>query len=240
MKDLLEAQLPLPPLEEQTRIVAQIAARRCEISQVRDDITKQRRNLHSLKNVIIHQLFDPVNKPKVRLDVVLLHQTQGIGEKWAEYPVYGATRGGIALAKEKVGKHGRRYKPVRPSTIFYNPMRILLGSIGILPENGQTGITSPDYVVVNTKPGVLDPAVFYEWFRGPYGGRMILDLARGAVRERILFSRLAEGTIALPAFEDQVVASKAIAEANISISKIGAQDRDLASLDKAILQEAFA
>jgi hypothetical protein len=110
-------------------------------------------------------------------------------------PLYGATRDGIAPAKEPVGKRPDRYKPVEPGTVFYNPMRILLGSIAMLDEGEPAGITSPDYVVVRGRPGVLHHRVFYYWLRSSVGEALIRDLARGGVRERILFNRLAEGVI---------------------------------------------
>jgi restriction endonuclease S subunit len=121
--------------------------------------------------------------------------TTGVGQRWKGLPVYGATRDGIALAKEPVGKYSERYKPVEPGTVFYNPMRILLGSIAMLDDGEPRGITSPDYVVVRGRPCILHHRVFYYWFRSGAGESLIRDLARGGVRERILFSRLAEGRI---------------------------------------------
>ena len=40
--------------------------------------------------------------------------------------------------------------PSDAGTIFYNPMRILRGSIAMVDEGDETGITSPDYVVLKT------------------------------------------------------------------------------------------
>lgn len=124
----------------------------------------------------------------------------------------GATREGVAPAKERPGKHADRYKPVRAGTVFYNPMRILIGSIAFVDEDDEPGITSPDYVVLKGKKGVVDTRWFYYWLRSPLGERCIRSLARGAVRERMLFNRLAEGEIELPDYDTQVRASKALAQ----------------------------
>ena len=90
-----------------------------------------------------------------KLTDCLSEVAEGVGLSWKSYRVLGATREGLALAKEPVGKKPERYKLVEPGTIFYNPMRILIGSIAFVDENEEPGITSPDYVVFKTKPGVI-------------------------------------------------------------------------------------
>jgi type I restriction enzyme, S subunit len=137
-------------------------------------------------------------RPIVRLmraDDCLDEVWQGIGPAWSGRPLYGASRSGLTAAKEAIGKHPERYKAVEPGTVFYNPMRILLGSIAMLDEDEAPGITSPDYVVVRGRPGVLHHRVFYYWLRSAAGEQLIRELARGGVRERILFNRLCEGRI---------------------------------------------
>jgi type I restriction enzyme, S subunit len=74
-------------------------------------------------------------------------------------------------------------------------MRILLGSIALVDDDQPGGITSPDYVVVRGRPGILHHRVFYYWLRSMAGEALIRELARGGVRERILFNRLCEGMI---------------------------------------------
>src|SRR5438034_308012 len=98
-----------------------------------------------------------------------------------------------------------RYKLVDPGTIFYNPMRILLGSIAMVDEGDDAGITSPDYVVFKPKRGALHSRWFYHWLRGYEGAAFIRTLARGAVRERMLFRRLAEAEVEVPGWRSQVV-----------------------------------
>jgi type I restriction enzyme S subunit len=143
---------------------------------------------------------------------VLTEIKAGIGKEWAKYPVLGATRDGLAPAKERPGKNPERYKPVFPGTVFYNPMRILIGSIAFVDDGDERGITSPDYVVLRGKPGVVDSRWFYHWLRSPHGERCIQSLARGAVRERMLFNRLAEAEIELPDIDVQLRASRALIE----------------------------
>src|SRR3546814_7615408 len=82
-------------------------------------------------------------------------------------------------------------------------MRILIGSVAYLGESEAPGITSPDYVVFHGNGGCVDSLWFYYWLRSPLGHECILSLARGAVRERMLFNRLADAQVLLPDFEVQ-------------------------------------
>ena len=164
---------------------------------------------------------------------------RGIGARWSDYPVLGATRDGLAPAKEAPGKHAIKYKPVLPGTVFYNPMRILIGSIAFVDDGDTPGITSPDYVVLQGKPDLVDSRWFYYWLRSPLGVACINSLARGAVRERMLFNRLAEGEIELPAYSVQQRASTALQEL-VPLKRIAAaQLAEIERLPQKLLAQAF-
>jgi len=132
-----------------------------------------------------------------------------------------------------------RYKPVRAGTIFYNPMRILIGSIAYAAPEADGGITSPDYVVVRTKQGLLDDCWFYHWLRSPMGEKLIRSLARGAVRERMLFSRLAKGVVELPSYDAQCFAAARIKPLASLINRIESLISEINALPQALLRQAF-
>jgi len=187
-------------------------------------------------------ILDSINKneaEKHRLGDVLEEVKKGIGENWAVYPVLGATREGLAPAKEPPGKKPQRYKPAFPGTVFYNPMRILIGSIAFVDEDDEPGITSPDYVALKGKRGLIDSRWFYYWLRSPLGEQCIYSLARGAVRERMLFNRLAEGEIDLPEYAIQQTASKALAELRPLRSAFDRKLNELNMIPQKILAQAF-
>ena len=166
--------------------------------------------------------------------------SSGVGVSWNGYPVMGATRDGIAPAKEAVGKNPERYKLVELGTIFYNPMRILIGSIAMIDEGEGPGITSPDYVVFKTVDGVLHPRWFYYWLRSSYGQAFIKSLARGAVRERMLFRRLVSAEINMPSWNSQVdIAEKLKSVAELRRS-VGGQLDTINKLPSALLRRAFS
>ena len=181
-------------------------------------------------------------KKRVLLGDVLTEIKSEIGTDSAKYPVMGATPEGLAPAKEPPGKNPQRYKPVFPGTIFYNPMRILIGSVAFVDERDEPGITSPDYVVFQGKDGKANSRWFYYWLRSPLGHQTIISLARGAVRERMLFARLAQAEVELPDYPTQKKYSLILAQAQREITSmkaaIAAQLYELQQLPHRIISES--
>lgn len=231
--------IPAPDKKNQYKIAARLKARLSEIEKSINALEIQLQETEKLANAII---FNSINcgKPQtLPLGKVLDEIKQGIGENWADFPVLGATKDGLAPAKSPPGKKPERYKPVFPGTVFYNPMRILIGSIAFVDEDDTPGITSPDYVVLKGKPGVVDSRWFYYWLRSPLGEHCILSLARGAVRERMLFSRLSKGNIELPDFKIQQDAAAALAELKPLRRTLERQRDEITQMPQKILAQAF-
>ena len=237
----LEAlRVPLPPLPEQRRIAAGLRDRLAEVTKASASVQVQTETLDKLIHAVLRESLRMGSPQPARLADCLHEVTDGIGEDWRSYPVLGATRGGLAPAKEGVGKNPGRYKPVRPGTIFYNPMRILLGSIAMLEEDDAPGVTSPDYVVMTAVEGRLSPRWFYHWFRSQYGAEFIKSMTRGAVRERLLFKRLAPATLLLPDWNHQQAAASQMAAIRQAKAKLADQLAALDHLPAALLRDAFS
>jgi hypothetical protein len=75
--------------------------------------------------------------------------------------------------------------------------------------------------------------------RSPLAAACIGTLARGAVRERMLFNRLAEGSIGLPPIEVQRRASAALAEIRPLRSRALARARELDRLPSMLPERVF-
>lgn len=223
----------------QANISAHLQSQLAAVEDARQAATAQLRELTQLANAIVRETLARPDTDPHSLGDVLLEVKQGVGSGWADFPVLGATRDGLAPAKESVGKNPERYKPVTVGTVFYNPMRILIGSIAMVDEGDAPGITSPDYVVLRGREGLVDSRWFYYWLRSPDGERCIASLARGAVRERMLFNRLAEGEIALPPYPVQQVASRALAELRPMKAAIQARLREIERLPQRLLAQVF-
>jgi type I restriction enzyme S subunit len=231
--------IPWVDVTQQRRIANHLATQLAAVEEARQAATAQLRELTHLANAIIRETLTHPGTETHFLGDVLHEVKQGIGTRWADFPVLGATRDGLAPAKEPVGKHPERYKPVQVGTVFYNPMRILIGSIAMVDEGDAPGVTSPDYVALRGREGVVDSRWFYYWLRSPEGERCISSLARGAVRERMLFNRLAEGEIVLPPYPIQQAASRALAELRPMKQSIEARLREIERLPQRLLAEVF-
>jgi type I restriction enzyme, S subunit len=236
---LSKIRLHVPQLDVQMRIVQNVTSKLTVIRQADRALTAQ---LSELSNFAVSLVLHSVKsspQTRTRLGDVLEEVRLGIGKEWAAYPVLGATRAGLAPAKERPGKQPERYKPAFPGTVFYNPMRILIGSIALVDDDDKPGITSPDYVALKGKPGLVDSRWFYHWLRSPLGERCINSLARGAVRERMLFNRLAEGAIELPDFAAQEQASKALAQIKPMRVAIERQMHEIELMPQKVLAQTF-
>ena len=238
-EDIEALMMPLPSLPIQRQIVTLIEKKIAEVEKAREALAVQLRETDNLADAIV---VNSINKSKTNnyfLREVLEEVKNGIGNDWSSFPVWGATREGLAPAKEPPGKKPERYKPAFPGTVFYNPMRILIGSIAFVDDDDKPGITSPDYVALTGKEGVVDSRWFYFWLRSPLGKQCITSLARGAVRERMLFNRLAEGFIELPEFKLQQAASKALAELKHLRKAIEIKMNEINLLPAKILSQVF-
>lgn len=151
-------ELFVPRLDKllQERIVRSLQIQFVEVENAKSAIEIQLKEVDNLGNALIYESLNKNKTYNYNLTDVLDEVKNGIGENWKDYPVYGATRQGLALAKEPPGKKPQTYKPVTPGTVFYNPMRILIGSIAFAEEDVEDGITSPDYVVLKGKEGKVN------------------------------------------------------------------------------------
>lgn len=239
-KEMIESfEIPCHPVSAQRRIAAHLKEQLAAVEAARTALEAQQTELGNLANAYIRASLANGATRRVRLGELLDEVKTGIGAAWRDYPVLGATRAGLAPAKEPVGKSPERYKPVRHGTVFYNPMRILIGSIAMVDLDDAPGITSPDYVAVTCRPGQLDYRWFYYWLRSPLGERYIASLARGAVRERMLFNRLVEGELDIPDWETQRKTSQALAELRPLRATLDKRLAEIEKLPSRLLAQAF-
>lgn len=232
--------IPLPPLAEQRRIAAILNEQMEAIERARQAAEAQLDAAYFFPFACIRDSLQANGAVSVRMADCLTEVSSGVGDDWRRFPVLVATRNGLAPAKEPVGKRPERYKLVNRGTVFYNPMRILIGSIAMVDDDDAIGITSPDYVVVRANPGRVHPRWFYFWLRSNAGEDFIKSLARGAVRERMLFRRLASGVAILPPYEAQCAISERMKDIRPITRAIQNRIDTIDKLPAALLREAFS
>lgn len=236
---LAKIEIPLPPLDDQRRIAGVLREQTAAVEKARAAAQARLAAVKVLPAALVRETLRNGRKSPHLLRECLIEVRNGVGVNWSRYPVLGATRDGLAPAKEPVGKIPERYKLADPVTVFYNPMRILLGSIAMVDVGNEPGITSPDYVVVKGRAGVLDTRWFYYWFRSTEGAHLIESLSRGAVRERILFNRLAAGEIEIPDYETQLHASSRMERVRPIVETMTKELNTINALPAALLRRAF-
>jgi type I restriction enzyme S subunit len=99
-------------------------------------------------------------------------------------------------------KNPSRYVVLRIGYFAYNPMRINVGSIGLVRSEAQAGKISPDYVVFTTRRTLL-PEYLFAYLKSDVGRQIIRAATAGAVRERLYFRDLARLSIPLPPVLEQ-------------------------------------
>ncbi len=226
-------------VQEQRRIVAALGERMNEINAATVKVQNCLTDLDSLLSVELNDSLNSAQGPAL-LGECLSEVKQGIGRRWQDFPLLGATRQGVAAAKEPIGRSPERYKFATHGSIFYNPMRILIGSIALVDDDEAEGIVSPDYVVAKPKLDKLLPRFFYYWLRSQHGMSAILASARGAVRERMMFKGLAKIELPLPDIETQRRFDRIYVAARSARLRLISQQKELAALEPALLRAAFS
>lgn len=107
----------------------------------------------------------------------------------AEYAILSVSSDGIVSLNERArGEEFKQMKRVATGDVVYNPMRINIGSIGVVPPELDGGLVSPDYVVFRCAD--IDPYFLVAMLRSPFY-RMYLDVySTGSIRDRVYFHDL--------------------------------------------------
>jgi len=185
--DLGKIPFPLPPINEQRRIVAKL-----EILFDKIETIKQRFLNISLcqHRIFLKNIFDGESFfSSVELKEFCEEQNKRIGIDWGKYRLIGVSKeNGIVDLRVGGKKSFERYKIVKPGWFLYNPMRVDIGSITIWDGN-ETAITSPDYVVFSIKH-TISPLMLLYFLKSTYGLSEINNNTQGAVRSRLYFRNL--------------------------------------------------
>ena len=109
----------MPEANEQRLIVRRLKAQLAAADEARQEIQTQLNETTKFIHALIRESVEHPDSRPARLGDVLHEVKHGIGADWEQFPVLGATRDGIAQAKEPVGKHPERYHGV----VEHGPVR---------------------------------------------------------------------------------------------------------------------
>lgn len=140
-----------------------------------------------------------------------------------EYPILSVSSDGkITVNKYLPGdEFTQSYKRVSAGDIVYNPSRINIGSIGVVPEDLDGAYTSPEYIVF--RPGPWDPEFLVGLLRSPFYRLYIDIVATGSIRDRVLKTELK--TIRVPLVADEVQSALTNEAQNVARDSLAARKR---------------
>lgn len=147
---------------------------------------------------------------------------------------------GITATNHKKSNDLSKYQLIEEGDFAYNPYRINVGSIGLVPQ-GLVGLVSPAYVVFRTKN--LLPELLLDFLKSNDGLFQIGKYARGTVRKALRFEDLCQIEMQIPSIEKQSTILKkkknVDTEINILKTELNHQQTLLKKLRQHILQEAI-
>jgi len=121
-----------------------------------------------------------------------------------EFNILGVTnRGGVYLnITDKGSEFNQAYKRASVNELTYNPYRVNVGSIGIVPEEYDGYFISPAYVVFGVKEGLLHEYLYLvlasDWFNP-----LLRAATTGSVRQNLTYQLLEELEIPFPDIKTQ-------------------------------------
>ncbi|TAE02872.1 MAG: hypothetical protein EAZ97_02150 [Bacteroidetes bacterium] len=116
-----------------------------------------------------------------------------------EYPILSVTNNeGVIFNEFRKGEEFTQpYKKVSAGDIAYNPYRVNVGSIGVVPPELAGGLVSPAYVVF--KSLVYEPDFLVELIKSPFYKMFIDVISTGSIRDSLSFDLLK--TIKVPTID---------------------------------------
>ncbi|MFA6294666.1 MAG: hypothetical protein WC637_22935, partial [Victivallales bacterium] len=162
----------------------------------------------------------------------------GTLDNFKKMKVYGVSnKEGITTTDHKKSEDTSKYLYVSDECFAYNPYRINVGSIGLVPKGAQ-GLVSPAYVVFKTKKEKLVSDLLLDFLKSKEGLFQIGKYARGTVRKALRYDDLGEIEIPDIPIEKQLILIKKKKELNHRIiplqTELSSQQKYLSKLRQSI------
>ena len=142
----------------------------------------------------------------VPLSKVLSHLEKKVDpreEPDREWSILSVTQNGVFLRKTIKGSEATQsYNGVRSGDIVYNPYRVNIGSIGVVPAHLDKSLVSPAYVVVRSKRNEYPPSYIVSILKQPRYLRVIMNYSLSSARASLPFDALTRIEIPKPTEPD--------------------------------------
>lgn len=112
------------------------------------------------------------------------------------------SQNGIFLADTLAGSEAtQKYKVVKAGDIVYNPYRVNIGSIGVVPEYLSDSFVSPAYVVIRVKDPSYPPSYIVSVLKHQRYLRVIMNYSLSSARASLPYSELIRIKIPKPSIQ---------------------------------------
>ena len=120
-----------------------------------------------------------------------------------EWRILSVTQNGVFLGDSIKGSEATQsYKAVRSGDIVYNPYRVNIGSIGVVPAHLDNSLVSPAYVVVRSKRNEYPPSYIISILKQRRYLRVIMNYSLSSARASLPFEELIRINIPKPTAAD--------------------------------------
>jgi len=231
---LAKYEFPLPPLNEQRRIVAKLESLQARSRRAREALAK----IEELEGLLVQSWTRPTH-PVSALGPHVTRKTTEVGEGWREFPLVGlSNEGKIIERREGIGqKSASRCRLVEPGDIVFNPIRFSIGSVARY-RGSEPVIVSPEYEVLSTRD-TLSAELLVRYLRTGRGRGNLETETTGSVRYRVYFKDFARIPIPLAPPAEQANAERLLGHLSGLRDRVQDMERALDSLDRALLAKAF-
>jgi type I restriction enzyme S subunit len=241
-QDILDFELPVPPIEVQRRIAAIQSTWDSTLDRLSRQIDRKEKLLSSIRERLIHGAHRLGSRnsswPMTTLSEVTTQLTGRNGDRYGRDLVMGVTKaeGIVPMREHVVAENISRYLVLPPNGFAYNPMRINIGSIAMSEHEGDV-IVSPDYVVFACKENRLHPRFLNHLRRTKAWADFMTIAGNGSVRVRIYYASLAEFEFHLPPLDEQRAIVEVLDDAEREITALEAERAALARQRDALATE---
>ncbi len=240
---VLEYEIPLPPLAEQRRIVARIEELAAKVERARE----LRRGAVEQANAFVSSLHLKLaeNKTSTMSSFLVLDEEREEVTPGGEYPQVGVRGFGQGLfAKEAVNAAQTTYKwfnRLYDGAIVLSQVKGWEGAIAVCPSELSGFYASPEYRTFRCVEGQVIPQYLASVFATPWFWGQLKDVNRGvgARRQRTRPEQFLAMKIPMPAIEYQRQAAKVFKQLEIVKAHQVATAARLEALLPSILDKAF-
>lgn len=137
-----------------------------------------------------------------------------------EFQLIAVSQNGIFLGDTFKGSEAtQNYKQVKAGDIVYNPYRVNIGSIGVVPQYLDGSLASPAYVVIRSKDANYPPSYIVSVLKHPRYLRVIMNYSISSARASLPFSELIRIKIPMPDTKEMQQLAKLETDLNDRLSK---------------------